>query len=466
VTYMNVLAEHFRCPKTYVDFEVAGGLSARAGFFRIGEEAVCFGRTSSGRLCEEAKDDLYDVLSDVTLQYGNAVLPFDPAEVVDNLRYERYVKSEANGSPWPNPVWSLAGKAYYAVRPFMPVAVRKHLQRIYLNGWNRIAFPSWPVDRTVENIFDQMVSLSLQCYPVRKLPFVWFWPKGCTACAIVTHDVETEAGRDFSVRLADLDASFGIKSAFQIVPEKRYSVPASFLESIRSRGCEINVHGLNHKGDLFGDRDEFLRQAERINRYAKQYGAAGFRSPVMYRNVDWFDCLDFSYDMSVPNSAHLEPQRGGCCTVMPYFIGDILELPLTTTQDYALFNILRRRSIELWRKQMELVLERHGLLSFNIHPDYILPEERFGLYRQLLEHLTAIRAELGVWVAPPAEVNLWWRQRREMHIVNDGPGLRVSGPSSERAVVAYASLENGRVVYELQDAVALHSVESLKAANF
>ena len=60
----------------------------------------------------------------------------------------------------------------------------------------------------------------------------------------------------------------------------------------------------------------------------------------MYREQGWFDAFEFSYDMSVPNAAHLEPQRGGCCTVMPYFVGDILELPLTTAQDYTLFHIL------------------------------------------------------------------------------------------------------------------------------
>ena len=60
----------------------------------------------------------------------------------------------------------------------------------------------------------------------------------------------------------------------------------------------------------------------------------------MYREQQWFDAFDFSYDMSVPNVAHLEPQRGGCCTVMPYFVGDLLELPLTTVQDYSLFHIL------------------------------------------------------------------------------------------------------------------------------
>src|SRR6266699_6449347 len=106
---------------------------ADGGFFRFGEKAVCYGRTSSGPLRVKAKGDLYDVLSDVSVQSGNAVLPFELAEVVDNLRYERYARREESRSP-ESMAWWLAGKAYYAVRPLMPVAVRKHLQRIYLNG--------------------------------------------------------------------------------------------------------------------------------------------------------------------------------------------------------------------------------------------------------------------------------------------------------------------------------------------
>src|SRR3989442_10515709 len=112
---MNVLADHFRCPQTYADFEVAGGLSAGRGFFRLGEDAICYGRTSTGQLRVRAKGDLYDVLPDVTIHRGNAVLPFDPAEVVANLRYERYMKREDSGLLGPSLAWSLARKAYYTV---------------------------------------------------------------------------------------------------------------------------------------------------------------------------------------------------------------------------------------------------------------------------------------------------------------------------------------------------------------
>ena len=45
-------------------------------------------------------------------------------------------------------------------------------------------------------------------------------------------------------------------------------------------------------------------------------------------------------------------------------------MPLTTTQDWSLFNVLQQNSIELWKQQIDMVLEKHGLVSFNIHPDY------------------------------------------------------------------------------------------------
>ena len=101
-------------------------------------------------------------------------------------------------------------------------------------------------------------------------------------------------------------------------------------------------------------------------------GRDGVPAPIMYRNQDWYDGFAFWYDMSVPNVAHLDPQRGGCCTIFPYFIGDIVELPLTTTQDYPLYNILRVDALDFWVKQLKMIVSRHGLASFIIHPDYTM----------------------------------------------------------------------------------------------
>jgi hypothetical protein len=453
----NVIVDHYRCPEAFGAFAVSQDVACvRPGYFRLGKDAICYGRAATGAYRSNPDDELSDILQSLRRQGPNITLPFDPQEVIDNLRYERYTQRSSDQQR--AVITTLAGKTYYLFRPMMPVSVRKQLQKLYLKGWHRIPFPSWPVDRTVDTVFERLIALHLESNSAVRMPFIWFWPKGYLACAMMTHDVETEAGRDFCTRLADIDASYGIKAAFQFVPEERYTVSTALLDSLRARGCEINVHGLNHGPHLFRDHQEFMRQAKRINYYAKQYGAAGFRSPGLYRNVEWFEALHFSYDMSVPSSAHLEPQRGGCCTVMPYFIGDMLELPLTTAQDYTLFHILNDYTIQLWKRQIDVVVQGHGLASFNTHPDYLLSDTSMRVYRQLLEHLTEFSAAKRVWIALPEEINLWWRQRRQMQLVSDHNAFKICGPGSERASVAFASLQNGRLIYEFADSSrALHA---------
>ena len=111
----------------------------------------------------------------------------------------------------------------------------------------------------------------------------------------------------------------------------------------------------------------------------------------MYRKQDWYDVFDFSYDMSVPNVAHLEPMRGGCCTVMPYFVGNIVELPLTLAQDYSLFHILDDYSIDLWKQQLALIRGQNGLMSFIVHPDYVIERRARRVYESLLDYLETNR---------------------------------------------------------------------------
>lgn len=426
-------------------------MSDAAGYFRFGKGTICYGQSSSGFRAERPTDSLYDALQDVTIEGSTARLPFHPTQVIDNLRYERYVKvSNGNDSRFTEN--HILRRTYYFLRPLLPASMRKHIQRGHLRDWDKISFPSWPVDRSVDCLLENLLALSLKSHTVDRIPFIWFWPRDFQGCVIMTHDVETLSGRDFCSDLMDIDDSVAIKSSFQIVPERRYPVSQVFLNNIRERGFEVNVHDLNHDGHLFTSRKRFLRRAERINRYGKEFGALGFRAGVMYRNGDWFDALDFSYDMSVPNVAHLEPQRGGCCTVMPFFIGKILELPLTTTQDYSLFHILNDYSIGLWKQQIALITERHGLVSFIVHPDYVIEKRAQDTYKALLEYLNRLRSEGRIWIALPGEVNRWWRERSQMKLVGQGQDWKIEGPSKERARVAYAKLERDHVVFSIDEA--------------
>ena len=336
---------------------------------------------------------------------------------------------------------------YYGTRNLMPNGMRKHLQRFYFRRRTTMPLPAWPVDRTVENVFEHLLSLHIKSRKVSRVPFIWFWPDGAPSAAILTHDVETAQGRDFCPRLMDIDESFGFRASFQIVPESRYPVTTAFLKEIRDRGHEINVQDLNHDGKLFRDRSQFLRRVKAINEYGRVWGAKGFRSGILYRNLNWFDALAFEYDMSVPNTGRLEPQGGGCCTVFPYFIGGILEIPLTTTQDHSLFHILRERRIDLWKTQAKLVMEKHGLLSLLSHPDYLLDHRTQSMYGALLAFLSELESEHKMWIALPNQVNEWWRQRSQMTLKPDGNSWRIEGPGKERARLAYARRDGDRLIY-------------------
>jgi hypothetical protein len=445
---MSAFLDYYRCSPDLAVIPTAAGLSPQNGYFKFGD-TIAFGRVAGGRPAAYATDPLTDVLNGVTVVDGRPCLPFDLSQVATNLREERYrqngynllQKTTAGGA---------AQRLYYLLRPFMRVGVRKHLQRVRLSGWDKIPFPRWPVDMTVDTLMESAMTLVLNARGLSRIPFVWFWPDGASACGMMTHDVEGQDGLDFCGELMNIDDSYAIKSAFQLVPEGREEVWRRTAARLRQRGFEVNLHDLNHDGQLFADKEEFLHRASRINEYAREFKCDGFRSGVMYREQGWFGAFEFSFDMSVPNTAHLEPQRGGCCTVMPYFVGDILELPLTTVQDYSLFHILNDYSTTLWKEQIRLIRQRHGLVSIITHPDYLVDPGERAVYVDLLRHLADLRDRHGLWMALPGEINAWWRNRHRMTLVPAGHGWRIEGPDSHRARVAYATLEGGRLTYSFE----------------
>jgi hypothetical protein len=441
------LIDAYRCPPSLLNIELQSELLNDAGYFQFGPGLICYGRSTKGFRTRQVGANLYDAATDVQADGAGILLPFNPTEIVENLRLERY---SGNRESW---IRSRGRKVYYQFRPFLHHSIRQKIQRFQLRGWRTLPFPAWPVDSTVECIHEQVLLLLLRATGADRIPFIWFWPDGKESCVIMTHDVEGETGRGFCLELMDLDDSYGIKASFQLVPQGWYSVSSDLLATIRTRGFEVGIQDLNHDGRLYDDRAEFLRRANLINRYAREYGAKGFRGAVLYRKPEWYDAFNFSFDMSIPNTAHLDPQRGGCCTVMPYFIGDILELPVTTTQDYMLFHLLGERSIELWKTQINLILDKNGLTSFIVHPDYVRHDGLKRIYKDLLTYLRELRASRNVWVSLPSDVDSWWRHRSKMQLVRNGTEWLIQGEGAEHAVVAYARNVDDNLVYELQPAL-------------
>jgi hypothetical protein len=446
------LSDYYRMPVSTLGCVEADKLVGNSGFFRFGPNTVCYGHSSTGVAGDLRDSELFDASKSVRIEGSTVRLPFDIDEVIENLRREHYEGNLVPGvEKISNNEW--IRKTYYSVRELLPVSVRRHMQKFYFRDWKARVFPAWPVDFTVDTLHEETLRLAMEAAGVKRMPFIWFWPDGAPNCLIMTHDVETSAGRDFTPQLMDLDESYGIKASFQVIPEKRYEISDEYIRNIRARGFEFNVHDLNHDGHLYRKQEEFLRRAKKINQYIRRYNASGFRAGAMYRNLDWYDAYEFSYDMSAPNVAHLEPKRGGCCTVFPFFVGKILELPLTTSQDYSLFHILDDYSIDLWREQLNLIRQRNGLMSFITHPDYLIDRRARAVYESLLDYLQQLIVRDKIWAALPGDVDQWWRARSEMKLAQNGNRWEIEGPQSHRARVAYATIDHSRLAYEFADSL-------------
>jgi len=245
----NAIRDFYRCPEEFLNFQLAGELSPGGGYFTLGGNTTCYGRTVGGLHQPQMKAKLRDAGASISIENEQVTLPFDPDEIIINLRRELYPSGQLTA--WDK----VLKRIYYWFRPLTSHSLRVRIKRLRAGDWQEIQFPCWPVDTTVENICERLLLLSLQAKGLDYIPFVWFWPAGARGCVSMTHDVENAAGRDFCAQLLDIDESHGIKASFQIVPEERYAVTPEYLKSIRDRGFEINVHDLNHDGQLFDDRE-------------------------------------------------------------------------------------------------------------------------------------------------------------------------------------------------------------------
>ena len=75
---------------------------------------------------------------------------------------------------------------YVVVQEKLPLKLEAVLERV-----NELGF-------TVDTLHEELLRLSMQVNGVQKIPFIWFWPEGAPNCLIMTHDVETAAGRDLA----------------------------------------------------------------------------------------------------------------------------------------------------------------------------------------------------------------------------------------------------------------------------
>jgi peptidoglycan/xylan/chitin deacetylase (PgdA/CDA1 family) len=349
-----------------------------------------------------------------------AWIPFDLEEAYLNFVYER----------WRGVTHQLALSEhqlefFYRVKRFIPRSVQLRARRMLIRWQRNPEFPRWPFD---DSVF-QLMRFYARCLMVAggrtELPFRWFWPERYRAAVTLTHDVESAEGLRHAIEIADLEEERGFRSSFNVVADW-YPIDWGILRELRGRGFELGVHGLYHDRSMFSSREQFEQQQPSVREIAEKLGASGFRSPATHRVIEWLAELPVDYDCSVPHSDPFEPQPGGCCSVWPYFINGVVELPHTLPQDHTLFTLLGHRTIELWQRQLERIEELNGLIQVLTHPDpgYLAEPRNRQLYAELVETL---RERLGLWRTLPRDVARWWRRRADPGIPGSFGLARLDG---------------------------------------
>ncbi len=134
-----ILSDYYRVPEDVLGQICAAQPSGEAGYFQFGSEAVCYGQCTSGVSAKIGNSEKYDAIKDARVSDSEVHLPFDPAQIVGNLRTERYVDSlhTKEDRIFDSP---LIRRVYYLVRELLPVAIRKHFQKMYLSDWKSCDF--------------------------------------------------------------------------------------------------------------------------------------------------------------------------------------------------------------------------------------------------------------------------------------------------------------------------------------
>jgi len=330
-------------------------------------------------------------------------------------------------------------QAYYRIKSLIPAAVRHRLNSAAIKMRGNREFPRWPCESALVDFWRDWLHISLRTLNASDGWHIGFWPDGMKCCIVLTHDVEGPPGMRRMQQMADLEEHYNFRSAWNL-PLAQYAIDWNLIDRLRKRGFEFGAHGLCHDGRLFRSESDFSELAPVLQQLAQTHGLNGFRAPSTLRRAEWISKLAFDFDCSFSDSDPYEPQPGGTCSVFPFFLANLVELPYTLPQDHTLIHLLRRSPMQIWAPKARWIESLGGMILTLVHPDYCGAGPNLKQYEILLKQLNEFQS---AWRALPSEVSAWWRHRDQMKLTIDPGSNRpsIEGPGSERAVARMLSSE-------------------------
>jgi len=299
---------------------------------------------------------------------------------------------------------------YYQIKPVIPRRLQIAARRLVVAHLRSYYADIWPID-------------PIAC----QTPTDWRgWPDNKQFALVLTHDVDTEKGHQKCAELVNLEMSLGFHSSFNFVPE-RYNVCPQLRANLKNKGFEVGVHGLNHDGKLYKSKQVFINRAVKINRYLKEWGAVGFRSPAMHHNLEWLGELDIEYDASTFDTDPFEPQSDAVSTIFPFWVEQnsgskgYVEIPYTLPQDSTLFILMKEKTIDIWKQKLDWIAEHGGMVLLNTHPDYMsfngkkaaVEEYPASYYTDFLSYVT-LKYSGKYWHVLPKDLTRFWIKKNSL----------------------------------------------------
>jgi hypothetical protein len=352
-----------------------------------------------------------------------APLAVSSEAVVEHFLYERYLPG-----PQRRPPASMG--AYYRVKRLIPEPLRHRVNSMAVRARRRRGFPNWPCESVLIDFWREWLHGCLDLIGADNGWHIGFWPDAQRCCIVLTHDVESPLGMERMERMAELEERYGFRSAWNL-PLAQFPIDWQRVAGLQARGFEFGAHGLCHNGRLFRSVGDFAHLRPLLERLAHEHGLTGFRAPSTLRRAEWIRLMAFDYDSSFADTDPYEPQPGGTCSIFPFHLGDMIELPYTIPQDHTLLNVLHRSPLQVWLLKAQWIAACGGMLLLLTHPDYSGAGWHLGQYEELLKRLSDIE---GGWRALPSEVAAWWQRRSAMQLTIENGAPVIGGADTARAV--------------------------------
>lgn len=147
-------------------------------------------------------------------------------------------------------------------------------------------------------------------------------------------------------------------------------------------------------------------------------------SSSMICKLDGLHELAIEYDTSSFDTDPFEPRSEGTRTIFPFWLEDgnsrkgFVELPYTLPQDFTLLVIMKGKNIEIWKKKLDWIVEKGGMVLLISHPDYMghkndsggIAEYPVGFYEEFLDHVRR-KYEGQYWHPLPKEMARFWKEK-------------------------------------------------------